>query len=719
MTAAHYTIVYGDIDTLQTLTVLWSVVPDGQAADYSLPSNPDGSLNYNWALKNIGLYVANVQVSDGITTSTCGPIHITKHNLSPSAGICSGPTPVNGTDIAAQYSCPISDPDVTQSLTILWSVVPLGNLPDYVIPDIGSGLVSIDWSGYEIGFYEVNVQVSDGIDTVEGTPKTVERINTNPAVGTAAGPASVNCTNTASHYTAPISDADTYQVLTATWSIVTTGVLPNYIIASNPDFSLDVDWSTYPVGIYDVNVQVSDGITPVAGTKLVVTKANTPPVAGAVTGPAMAIATDIFNYYLSPGASDCDTGQALTYSWSVKPVANPPLYNIPTAADNIDIDWSLYGVGIWRIGCRVYDGVAYSYSATLDVTVVLCANTEAHYFDGNIKPIGYSIAGMSILPRADVSFLESGVADLMQGKALVQIDNSHLGLFDADSDASPTVTLANKYSLLKNDNVLSIDSDPTNLDPSPQGRVLLVTQQDPQQIKVMSSNTVIGNPFIDYINSGSLNKTWTAIDYASNGDFWAILRDTTSGTAVYTLRLFRRQVYTNPGDVTYLEDLTATINITGKVGTQNDIFDIAIDFTTTEIYVFEAGVSGRGSIHVYKPNIGAPPTFVKSVTSIFPQTIDYSMPGLTGFTSFAMWGDIEIDHQNTGDEKCRILLYARLADQSAELIRYNKDFLLLDTSTYSTAATSFSINVDPSVGTRNLIMPTSTNLQWWATPVAW
>jgi hypothetical protein len=110
---------------------------------------------------------------------------------------------------------------------------------------------------------------------------------------------------------------------------------------------------------------------------------------------------------------------------------------------------------------------------------------------------------------------------------------------------------------------------------------------------------------------------------------------------------------------------------------------------------------------------------VKSITNIFSQTIDYSIPGLTGFDGFAMWGDIEIDHQNLGVEKCRILVYARLADSSAELRRYNKDFLLLDTQAYSTAATSFSINVDPSVGTRNLIMPTSTNLQWWATPVAW
>ncbi|MCX6647569.1 MAG: hypothetical protein NTY09_14595 [bacterium] len=718
-TAAHYTIIYGDIDSVQTLTVLWSVVGDGLPADYSLASNPDGSLDYNWALKPIGNYDVSVQVSDGIATATCGPINVTKHNLPPSAGQCAGKSPVNGNDTNTPYTCPISDPDVFQALTILWSVVPQGNAPDYVIPDIGSGQVSINWSSYGLGLYEVNVRVSDGIDTVEGNAKIVERINTNPVVGAVAGPASVNCTNTAAHYTAPISDPDPGQILTAMWSIVTTGSPASYIIPSNPDKSLDVDWSTYPVGGYDVNVQVSDGLATVTGTLLLVTRSNTPPVAGAVTGPTMAIASEILNYYLSPGASDCDIAQVLSFTWSVVPQGNPASYTLPTVDDNIDIDWSVYGTGLWRIGCRVYDGVVYSYSTTLDVTVALCANTDAHYFDGNIQPVGYSIAGMSILPRADVSFLESGIPGLTQNKALVQIDLSHLGLFDADSDASPTVPLINKYSLLKNDNVLSIDSDPTNLDPSPQGRVLLITQQDPQQIKVMSSNTLVGNPFIDYLNSGSLNKTWTAIDFASNGDFWAIMRDTTSGPAAFTLRLFKRQAFVNPGDKTYLEDTTAILNITGKVSTQDDIFDIAVNYSTRDIYVFEAGTSGRGSIHVYAPNIGAPPTFVESITDIFSQTIDYSIPGLTGFNGFAMWGDIEIDHLNSGVEKCRILVYARLADSSAELRRLNKDFLLLDTQAYSTAATSFSINVNPSEGTRNLIMPTSTNLQWWATPVAW
>lgn len=717
--AAHYTVDFSDIDIGQTFTVLWSVVPDGMPADYSLAANPDGSIDYNWALHMLGMYDVSVQVYDGYDYATCGPIDVIKHNTAPHAGTCVGPSPVDGFDVDAHYTCPIDDPDTFQTLTIMWSVVPFGDPPDYVIPDLGTGEVAIDWSGYDIGLWDVNVRVFDGIDTAEGILLTVERINTDPDAGQVDGPAPVDCTDNAAHYTAPISDPDTSQTLSAMWSLVETGLPADFSIPSNPDLSLDIDWSSITVGLYELNVQVFDGITTDDGMTLLVERMNTPPVVGSVFGPTMALASDIFNYYLDPSTYDCDVAQTLDYNWSIVPFGDPPSYTINTITDDIDIDWSMYGTGMWTIGCEVYDGVDYSYAGTLDVTVALCLNTDVHYYSGNLTPNSYSIAGMSVVPRADIAFVEGGISGLIQGKALVQIDNRRLGLFDADTNVPPTVPLTNTYDLLKIDTAISIDSDPSNGDPSPMGRVLIVTHKDPHMIKVMSSNTLIGNPFIDYLNSGSMDRTWVAIDVMGNGDFWAVMRDDSGGTPDFSLHLFTFLPYTNPGDDTYNEDLTATLNITGIVGSEDDIFDIAINRTSNALYLFEAGTSGMGAIQQFMLPTGLPPFHVGTVDNIFSQTLDYSVPGLTGYTGFAMYGDIDIDHADAGDEKCRILVYARLADMSAELRRFDEEFTLLDTESHADAATAFAINVDASVSTRNLIMPETDTVQWWETPVAW
>jgi hypothetical protein len=357
----------------------------------------------------------------------------------------------------------------------------------------------------------------------------------------------------------------------------------------------------------------------------------------------------------------------------------------------------------------------------LDVTVVLCANTDVHYYSGTLKPNKYSIAAMSILPRADIAFVEGGTPGLIQGKGIVQIDNRHLGIFNADTNVPPNVPVDLKYDLLKVDTAISIDADRSNGDPSPPyvGRILIVTQKDPHQIKVIASNTLAGNPFIGYVNSGNLNKTWTAVDIMGNGNFWAVLRDATGGTPVYTLRRFTFLQYVNPGDPTYAEDLGSMLNITSIVGTQNDIFDIAINDKSGLLYLFEAGASGRGSVHMFTIPPGLPAVYVTSFNNIFSQALDYSMPGVTGFTGFAMYGDIDIDHMESATEPCRILVYARLADHTARLRRYDETFTLLDVEPYTTAATSFAINCDPSQSTRNLIMPMTDTLQWWQSPAAW
>ena len=715
-TSAHYSVDYSDIDTLQTHTINWSFRPDGTPPIFDVPANPDGSVDYDWSSHQLGDYDVYVEVDDGFVSVTCGPIDVTKVNIPPDVGPISGKLTVNGSDDDTHYTCAITDPDTFQTLTILWSVVPNGDPANYIIPDLGDGDVSIDWSGYDIGHYDVNVRVTDGVDITEGLSIVVDRENTIPTVGNVDGPSAVDCTDTSAHYTAPVEDLDTTQILTVTWSIVPTGDPENFIIPSNLDYSIDINWSAYPVGDYDVNLEATDGLIAVQGTKLTVQRLNTPPEVGSVNGLTITSVSEINNYYLDPPTYDCDPGQTLDYAWSVVPFGDPPSYTIFTPVENVDIDWSGYGTGLWTISAQVDDGYGpVDAASSLDVAVALCANTDAHTYAGTLTPSGYSIAGMSVLPRADIAFVEGGVPGIIQGKALVQIDERHLGLFDADSNIPPIVPLSNIYDLQKDDTVLSLDADPSS-----EGRMLLVTQQDPHLIKVLASNTLTGNPFIDFLDSGNPVVTWTAIDVMSNGDFWAVYRENIIGIPDFYLMKFTYQPYSIPGDPTYLPESGSITPISLVVGSEDDIFDIAINNASEKLYIFEAGLTMDGDIHVYSIPPGGPAVFESSFGGgIYSQPIDYSIPGLTGFAGFAMWGDIDIDHVDGADEVCRMLVYARLADMTAELVRFDETLTELDREAFMEPSPAFAINVDPDPWTRNLLMPLTFTLQWWETPGAW
>ena len=67
--------------------------------------------------------------------------------------------------------------------------------------------------------------------------------------------------------------------LTYMWSVVFNGAAPNYVIPDpGDDGSLDIDWSVYGLGLYDVNCQVSDGVTAVEATVKTVLVTNALPI---------------------------------------------------------------------------------------------------------------------------------------------------------------------------------------------------------------------------------------------------------------------------------------------------------------------------------------------------------------------------------------------------------------------------------------------------------
>ncbi len=688
------------------LTVFWSVVPHGTPASYTIPGDDVTPLTVDWSTyPNLGDYDINVQVDDGFNPPVEGTLlTVSLLNTLPSVGSVSGPGFVDGFDIDANYTAAVSDIDPTQTLTILWSVVPTGAPPIYALPDLGGGSIDIDWSVFQVGDYDVNLQVSDGVGTVEGTLYAVHRMNTAPVVGQVAGDTSVDCTDTASHYAAPIDHPDPGQSLTIFWSIVKPGDPHKYLIPANGDGSLDINWSTVPVGSYAVNLQVSDGFATVEGTELVIERLNTLPVAGAVTGPAMVTQADTEHYYVNPPTTDCDIAQTLEFAFSIVPQGNPPDYSIPAATDAIDIDWSGYAVGTWTIGCSAYDGYGYGYATPLDVIVALppCEGT-AHSYLGIVIPNHYSVAALSILPRGDVAFLNEGVS-FYGGLGLAQVGPHTLGVFNADNTGATTVT--NTYNLGTADAVISIDTSPVD------SRVLIVTASQPTLIKILDADTIFGDPIDGVIDTGNSKITWVAVDIEADGDFWAVQRDTTSAT-VYRLVRYTHLV----SSPYYQYDATGTRDITPQTGTNTDIFDIAINQQSSMLYLLEAGPVSQGTMQTYLVLDGFQAVFMGTLgNALFSQPLDFEAHPLIGF---ARYGDIEIDHMNAADEKCRILLYGRLADGSSELIRMDSSYNTLDVENHSAAWPAFSINTDSDPSTRNLIMPDAGNLAYWQTPFDW
>jgi hypothetical protein len=534
----------------------------------------------------------------------------------------------------------------------------------------------------------------------------VDRVNTAPTVGSVTGPISVYCNDTASVYQAPYQELDPGQTLTILWSLVPTGFAPVYNIPANPDGSLTHDWSAAPLGQYDVNVRVDDGSVQVEGAMLTVTKKNAPPSNGSVSGPAVATTDDVFDYDITPPVTDCDSFQTIEYWFSVQPKGNPPDYSIFSATGQISVDWGTYGLGVFTIGARIYDGVDAVIATPLDVTVTLppCVGS-AHTFSGSINVSPYSVMPMSVVPRKDISFMEGGVAGI-EGLGVVQIGPSTLGIFDADTTGPSSVLF--QYFLGKRDAAMSIDTDPID------GRILVVTLLDPTNIKVIDSAIIAGWQIIGTIPTANPSTTWVAVDVKANGDFWAVVRDASIGVAY---RLVHYTYLAN--DPYYQIDPGATTDINTQVGVNTDIFDIAISNSLNYLYLLEAGGGGgggaRGKLHSYNLSPGWA-KYKSTLTNVFSQALDYDSGGPTGFAGYA---DIDIDHTDMGRESCRLLVYGRLQDLSSELVRIDDKFTVLDTKSGPVAGPAFAINPEVDPEDHNLIMPDTGAVHYWSSPFNW
>ncbi|HEX9745739.1 MAG TPA: hypothetical protein VGB30_09955 [bacterium] len=251
-----------DPDVGQNITVMWSVVPTGNAANFNIPANPDDSVDIDWSNYMPGVYDVNVRADDGYVQVAGTLLTVTHNNTAPTAGPVTGLTPVTVANNNENYSATITDPDTAQTLTVNWSVVASGNSPNYNIPANGSGnSLDQDWSTYDVGLYDVNLEVDDGVaPPASGTLLTVDLQNTAPTLGAISGPTSVDESDNAAQYDpGTLTDPDNNQTHTYMWSVVADGEPASFTTPPNSGDSLIIDWCTYPVGLYDIQVRVNDG----------------------------------------------------------------------------------------------------------------------------------------------------------------------------------------------------------------------------------------------------------------------------------------------------------------------------------------------------------------------------------------------------------------------------------------------------------------------------
>jgi hypothetical protein len=246
-----------------------------------------------------------------------------------------------------------------------------------------------------------------------------------------------------------------------------------------------------------------------------------------------------------------------------------------------------------------------------------------------------------------------------------------------------------------------------------QVRILTATARDPHLLKIIDSSIVMGPCIVGAIDTGDPLITWVAVDVEEDGDIWAVQRDGTGAVTYYLVR------YTFLADDPFYQfDPTGTLDITPQVGTNSDIFDIAINWEADMLYLLEAGPVSQGTMQTYKVMDGFAAAFMGTLgNALFSQPLDYDDGGWTGWAGY---GDIDIDHVDASEERCRLLLYGRLQDLTGELIRMDAStYLPIDVQNSIEGWPAFAINPDLDPGTRNLIMPDADSLHYFTTPVDW
>lgn len=367
-TASEYAVAISDVDG-DSVDVLWSVVPEGSPADYSIPGSVGTPLIYDWSpAPALGDYEVNVQADDWVNPPVEGtPMVVSLVNSPPVLGELTGQTVVDCWDHPGYNIWSYSDADFDQSLTWYFSNTLETEPPDW---QPGNPDWSINWVDWPIGTNKVMMMVDDGFAQVESNAVLVDRQNGSPMPGNISGPFTL-IWGQGGHYTISSLDCDTDQTITHKWSVVELGDFPSYKIDTGTNNYIDLLATDYTRGTtYNIRCRITDGLETVDSAVHPVL-INMPPYPGEVSGPTSVHVWESTLYLLLPPASDDDPGQTLSYLYSVVPLGNPHNYTIPSSDGSIVIDWANYGFGAREIRCQVYDGYEIATTPPLFVMVTL------------------------------------------------------------------------------------------------------------------------------------------------------------------------------------------------------------------------------------------------------------------------------------------------------------------------------------------------------------
>jgi formylglycine-generating enzyme required for sulfatase activity len=260
-----------------------------------------------------------------------------------------------------------SDADPGDTLTYSWSFisVPGGSLA--TLSD--SAIVNPTFTADIDGTYVIQLVVNDGTvnsaaDTVSVTAATA---NSTP-VSNAGTDQNVSTGSTVTLDGSGSSDANAGDTLTYSWSIISTptgslATLSDSAIV-NPTFTADID------GTYVIQLVVNDGTINSAADTVVVTAAtaNSAPVANAGTDQNVSTGSTVT--LDGSSSSDADSGDTLTYSWSI---SSTPSGSSATLSDSTVVNPTFTADldGTYVIQLVVNDGTINSAADTVVVTAAV------------------------------------------------------------------------------------------------------------------------------------------------------------------------------------------------------------------------------------------------------------------------------------------------------------------------------------------------------------
>ena len=355
----------GSTDTSgNTITYSWTLLARATNSTASLTGA--ATVSPTFVADKSGMYVAQLIVSDGVSSSIPVTVTITTANTPPVAN--AGPAQVASFGATVQLNGAGSTDVDGNQLTYRWSLitVPPTSLAALNNPAAVNPTFTIDLPGT----YVAQLIVNDGL--ADSLPSTVTITTTAILPPTAnAGPSQT----VAHHTTVFLSGSGTdpqSRPLTYQWSLIS---LPGGSTASlssstiqNPTFFADL------TGTYVAQLVVNNGVSSSLPSNVTITTTNTAPVANAGANQNVASGTTVT---LTGSASSDADSDPLTYSWSL--LSRPNLSAaVLSQATTVSPSFTADVSGTYVAQLIVNDGLVNSNPST--VTIIATAATATISF---------------------------------------------------------------------------------------------------------------------------------------------------------------------------------------------------------------------------------------------------------------------------------------------------------------------------------------------------